>query len=53
VAKVVTTTLITPKKIYRSKIEGVDPYIIQQMQQEWDNSCQIEKRKKEKNCVEN
>tara|TARA_R110000751_G_scaffold219_1_gene1104 strand:- start:305 stop:463 length:159 start_codon:yes stop_codon:yes gene_type:complete len=46
--KIVTTTLITPKKIYQSKMEGVDPYIIQQMQQEWDNSCQTKKPKKNK-----
>jgi hypothetical protein len=34
--KIVTTTLILAEKIYRSKIEGVDPFIIQKMQQEWD-----------------
>lgn len=34
--KIVTTTLTLAEKIYRSKLEGVDPFIIQRMQQEWD-----------------
>ena len=34
--KTITTTLITTETLYRSKLEGVDYFIIQKMQQEWD-----------------
>tara|TARA_R110000744_G_scaffold164996_3_gene282089 strand:+ start:888 stop:1046 length:159 start_codon:yes stop_codon:yes gene_type:complete len=43
--KIITTTLSIPKKIYTSKMEGVDPTIIQKMQQEWDEDIANKKRK--------
>tara|TARA_R110000751_G_scaffold213252_1_gene316730 strand:+ start:311 stop:469 length:159 start_codon:yes stop_codon:yes gene_type:complete len=48
--KIITTTLSIPKKIYTSKMEGVDPVIIQKMQQEWDEY--IENKKLKEKVVE-